>query len=130
MAPALLSGDYLITRKLRRPLQRSDVVVFHHRDGFSLITRVVGLPGEAIDIAGGQVHLDGRPLAEPWANGPTVGDGSWTLSPTQAFVLGDSRAVSTDDSRTIGPINLTEETWRAVLRYWPLGRIGRPATAN
>ncbi len=132
MAPALLPGDYLIAKRVRRPPNRGDVVVFEHptRAGFHLIKRVVGLPGERVDIAGGQVHVNSRPLAEPWANGPTTGEGSWQLGASEAFVLGDSRADSADDSRTLGPIALEALEWRAVLRYWPLTRAGRPASPD
>lgn len=129
MAPALLPGDYLVTRRLRHPPRRGDVVIFGHptRAGFHLIKRVVGLGGESVDIAGGQVHIDGRPLAEAWADGPTRGDGSWQVGPAEAFVLGDARALSADDSRTLGPVPLAAMEWRAAFRYWPLSRAGRPA---
>ena len=132
MAPALLPGDYLIAKRLRRPPTRGDVVVFEHptRSGFHLIKRVVGLPGERVDIASGQVHVNARPLAEPWANGPTVGEGSWHLGAQDSFVLGDSRADSADDSRSLGPVTVDELQWRAVLRYWPLTRAGRPASPD
>jgi signal peptidase I len=132
MAPALLPGDYLVARRLRRPLRRGDVVVLAHptRPSFYLVKRVVGLPGEKVDIGGGRVHIDGRPQAEGWANGPTLGNGSWRLGPAEAFVLGDSRALSADDSRIIGPVPLQTIEWRAVVRYWPLGRAGRPAAID
>lgn len=131
MAPALLPGDYLIARRLRRRPARGDVAIFEHpaRSHFHLIKRVVGLPGEEVDVIGGQVHIDGRPLAEAWASGPTLGNGSWQLGPAEVFVLGDSRALSADDSRTIGPVPIAAIGWRAALRYWPPSRAGRPAAA-
>jgi signal peptidase I len=132
MAPALLPGDYLVARRLRRRPRRGDVVVLTHPDrpSFHLIKRVVGLGGEKVDIVGGRVHIDGRPLAEAWANGPTRGDGSWHVGPDEAFVLGDSRALSADDSRTIGPVRLDDILWRATVRYWPPSRAGRPAALH
>ena len=103
--------------------------MFEHpdRDGFFLVKRVVGIGGEVVDISGGQVHVDGRPLAEPWADGPTTGEGHWELGPGEAFVLGDARAASADDSRILGPIPAERLQWRAAMRYWPPLRAGRPA---
>ncbi len=131
MAPALLPGDYLLTRRVSGSPLRGQIVVFPHpaRHRFYLTKRVVGLPGERIEISGGQVHVDGRPLAEPWADGPTLGDGSWDLEPGEVFVLGDRRALSADDGRSLGPIRAADIEWRAVLRYWPPDRLGRPAEA-
>ena len=128
MAPALLPGDYLIARRLRTTPQRGDVVVFEHpsRPGFFLVKRVVGLPGETVDIAGGQVNVEARPLAEPWADGPTTHDGHWDMGERELFVLGDARAASIDDSRSLGPVPGVK--WRAILRYWPIHRWGRPAS--
>ena len=96
--------------------------------GNTFLKRVVAVGPETVDIEGGQVHANGRPLAEPWANGPTLGAGHWELGPDEAFVLGDSRALSADDSRRLGPIAGTELQWKAVLRYWPPTRAGRPAS--
>jgi len=129
MAPALLPGDYLITRRLRQPPRRGEVVVFTHpaRAGFHLIKRIVAVGGESVEVADGQVIVNGRPLAEPWANGPTLGVGRWQLAPEEAFVLGDARSLSADDGRTLGPLAVSAIEWRAIFRYWPPTRLGRPA---
>jgi len=129
MAPALLPGDYLFARRQRGPLARGQVVMFEHphRDGFFLVKRVVAVGGESVDISGGQVNVDGRPLAEPWADGPTTDDGHWELRPSEVFVLGDARVASADDSRTLGPLAAEGIEWRAAFRYWPPLRLGRPA---
>ena len=126
MSPALEPGDYLIAARLGQ-LKRGRVVVFAHprRPSFALIKRVVGLPGELVEIASGQVHINGAILAEPWANGPTTGDGTWQLAPDQAFVLGDNRSASADDSRGTGALQLTEVKWQVLFRYWPVSRLGR-----
>lgn len=117
----------MITRRLTSLPRRGAVVVFRHPDRpeTELVKRVVGLPGEAVAIANGQVHVDGSVLAEPWADGPTLPDGDWALSPHEVFVLGDARPRSTADSRHIGPVPLTEARWEVAGRYWPLRSIGR-----
>ena len=126
MAPLLLPGDYLITSRYRarRDLKRGDIVVFRTADRF-LIKRVVGLPGETVQIAGGVLNIDGTPLAEPWWSAATRPDGSWTVPPDSWFVLGDNRPDSAGDSRSIGPISSEALHSVAVARYRPLRRIRR-----
>ena len=126
MSPALEPGDYLVVVRPRQ-MERGKVVVFPHprRPSFALIKRIVGLPGELVEVAAGQVHINGRVLAEPWANGTTTGAGSWQLGPTELFVLGDNRSASADDSREAGPLAVSHVQWQAIFRYWPAGRLGR-----
>lgn len=124
MSPALEPGDYLIARSDSNP-RRGDLVVFQHpgRTGFWLVKRLVGLPGENLTITGGEVQVDGSPLDDPWATGPTEPPGEWRLRPDEAFVLSDARPFTRADSRSLGPIAL-ESLHRVAFRYWPPGRIG------
>jgi len=126
MQPALDPGDYVIAVRLQK-LARGTVVVYPHPDspGFDMVKRVVGLPNETVVIGNGQVHVDGRVLAEPWADGPTHPDGRWELGTADLFVLGDARSVSAGDSRSIGPVPRSDARWRVAWRYWPPGRAGR-----
>lgn len=127
MAPALSPGDWVVARRLTSIPKRGAIVVFPHPDGrgTELVKRVVALPGETVAIANGQVHVDGSVLAEPWADGPTLPDGDWALSPHEVFVLGDARPRSTADSRHIGPVTLSQARWEIAARYWPLRSVGR-----
>ena len=125
MAPALRAGEYVIAERWSGPPRRGDVVIFPHASGLDLVKRVVGLPGEEVAISRGQVHVDGTPLAEPWADGPTYPDGAWTLGAGEVFVLGDHRPASADDSRAIGPVPLAALRWRLRVRYWPPTKAGR-----
>ncbi len=102
-------------------------MIFDHprEPGFELVKRVVGLPGESVTIANGQVHVDGEVLAEPWADGPARPDGEWSLAVDEIFVLGDARSRSTADSRELGPISVARGAWKVSMRYWPMGSIGR-----
>ncbi len=126
MSPALVPGDFVIVSRADAP-RRGDIIVFPHPDrpAFHLVKRVVAIGNEQVAIANGQVHVDGNVLAEPWADGPTLGDGHWHLSPTEVFVLGDRRSESRDDGRAIGPLPAAAVTGRVVARYWPLHRLGR-----
>lgn len=125
MAPALLPGDYLVSVAGRRP-RRGAVVVFPFPGdpGRWLVKRVVGLPGETVEIAGGTILVDGDPLVEPWTTDDTGPPGRWTLGATDALVLSDARTRTLADSRTFGPVPTTG-LWTVVYRYWPLARVGR-----
>ena len=125
MQPALNPGDYLVAVSARR-VARGDIVVFADpaHSGRDYVKRIVGLSGERITLDGGQVAIDGDILAEPWADGPTLPDGEWTNPVDTVFVIGDNRALSSGDSRTVGPV-ATMGMYRVVLRYWPLGSVGR-----
>lgn len=126
MEPALAPGDYLVTiARTGRPA-RGDVVIVEHpsRSGLDLVKRVVGLPGETIEVAAGSVSVDGRRLAEPWADGSTVPDGTWHNGAHEIFLLGDHRAHASSDSRTLGPVRLPAQWWLARWRYWPPRRFG------
>lgn len=92
--------------------------------GSTLVKRVIGLPGETIEVAGGQVRIDGRPLAEPYlAAPPSYTMPPRTLGPREYFVLGDNRNAS-NDSHLWGPAPRDQFLGRARVRFWPMGRLG------
>jgi signal peptidase I len=109
MAPALRPGDRLLAQRLRRPL-RGDVVFFTHprREGFWLVKRVIGLPGEEVRIVEGRVVIDGSHSEDPWAGAPTVPEGEWEVPPGHMFVLSDARHRTLADSRTLGPVPIVD----------------------
>lgn len=108
--------------------QRGDIVIFHHPSGThrDLVKRVIGLPGETIEIRGGVVYIDGRALIEPYLAGGEVPIGD--LAPVRVpersyFVLGDNRNHS-QDSRVLGPIPADLIVGKAFLSWWPRDRFG------
>lgn len=127
MEPAIAAGDtVLVTRWAPDPadLDRGDLVVFvdpaeHQRT----LKRVVGLPGEQLVILDGVLHVDGRPMHEPWLReaGP---DGYYSrtfrVPHDHVFVVGDNRGNSVD-SRDYGSIGAGELTGLVVARVWPPG---------
>ena len=100
--------------------QRGDVVVFAlENQPKDYIKRVIGLPGETIEISNGVVYVDGRPLEEPYAL-PAPGDTrpAVQLAADEYFVMGDNRGNS-QDSRSFGPIGRDDIVGRAWIVYWP-----------
>lgn len=105
MAPTYSSGDYLLANKWSKDYSRGDIVVYMQKRGEKtrIITRIIGLPGEKVEIKNGQTLINGKILEEEYYTGETSGDISVTLANDEYFGLGDNRT-SSSDSRTYGPI--------------------------
>jgi len=110
-------------------LQHGQVVVFFktsERDQDALIKRVIGLPGDSVELHDGTVRVNGVPLDEPYVNGAQTFCGNYcqpfTLGPDEYFLMGDNRTNSLD-SRSFGPIPASQLVGRVVLRYWPLQQL-------
>ena len=128
MEPNLHDGQYLVINKLSykfHPPQRGDVVVFHYPKDPSrdFIKRVIGLPGERVEIRAGRVFINGRPLYEPYIASPATYSGSWTLGPGEYFVLGDNRRNSSD-SHNGWLLPRDQIVGKAWLSYWPPSHWG------
>ncbi len=129
MRDTLRSGDRLIALRLPARLgrlRRGDIVICRYPGARRYyIKRLIGLPGETLELRGGEVLIDGRPLSPPRAARPTRRRfGPIELGAGQYFVLGDNRPNSRD-SRAVGPLSARDLRAVAVLRVWPLGRAGR-----
>ena len=115
-----------VTYRFLHGPRRGDVMVFDVPDEkISLIKRVVALPGETVEVRGGQVFIDEdeQPLEEPWTTQLGGPDYPPTLvPPLHVFVLGDNRPVSRD-SRYFGPVPLDQVHGRAWIICWPPGQV-------
>lgn len=108
-------------------LQRGQVVVFYEsedRESLPLIKRLIGIPGDHVQIYDGVVLINGAQLAEPYLTTGTACDAhcDLTLGPSEYFFMGDNRSVSRD-SRQFGPIPANQIVGRVVLRFWPLDQL-------
>jgi signal peptidase I len=131
MLPLLEDGERILVNKLVyrfRPIERGDVVVFYYpRDpSVSFIKRVVGLPGDVVELRLGQLLVNGKPVSETYI-APRFRDGE-TYPPVEVkkgyyYVLGDHRN-SSNDSRMWGEVPEKYIYGRAEARFWPLAKMG------
>lgn len=137
MAPLLSDQERIFINKFVyrfEPIQRGDVVVFwyplDHTKSF--IKRVVGLPGETIEIRQGTLYVNNKSVPEPYV--PPQYEDSSDFGPVRVpkdsfFVLGDHR-ISSNDSRVFGPVASQFIYGRAVFAYWPVDHFGSLETTE
>lgn len=106
-------------------LERGDVVIVESpsEKGIELIKRLIGVPGDVIELRDGRVVVNGTALEEPYLppgadSGPRSGAAAWTLGEDQYFIMGDNRSFS-QDSRMLGPVGSELIVGRALIVYWP-----------
>ena len=109
-------------------ITRDDLVVFHYPNdpSQSYIKRVIGLPGDTVEIIEGTVYVNGQKLEEPYVPEEYrdhVSMRKETVPPDDYFVLGDHRS-SSNDSRVWGFVDRKAIYGKAVFVYWPLTRMG------
>ncbi len=134
MENTLHHGDNLIVDKLTyrfsKP-KRYDIIVFpfRYQEKTYYIKRIIGLPGETVQIQDGVILIDGEILQESYGrevmkNAGLAAD-MITLGEDEYFVLGDNRNDSTDSrDPSVGVIHKDEIIGRAWIRIWPLDKIG------
>jgi signal peptidase I len=134
MEPTLEINDRLIIEKISyrfRTPQRGDVVVFSPTDKLkeqnfkdAFIKRVIGLPGETVEVKGGTVYVNGTALREKYIEeSPEYKYGPVQVPPDEYLVLGDNRNNSYD-SHYWGFVPRKNLIGRAVVRFWPFDRLG------
>jgi len=131
MLPMLEDGERIIVNKFIyrfHSIERGDVVVFWYpRDpSVSFIKRVVGLPGDVVEVRAGTVYVNSRPLAEGYVDPKFRDDDSYSPVDVRRgyyYVLGDHRN-SSNDSRSWGEVPEKYIYGRAVFRFWPFSKIG------
>jgi signal peptidase I len=137
MNPTLKDRDYLFLSRLAYKTgepQRGQIVVFPPPNAPDelYIKRVVGLPGETVEIRGGEVYVNGVRQDQSFTKDGYTGagidaavsrEGRIKVPKGELFVMGDNRNNS-EDSRFIGCIKISDVKGVAVLRLWPLNKFG------
>jgi len=135
MHPILRDSERIIVLKMalaKNHIQRFDIVVFSTRDDNSQkrIKRIIGLPGEKIEIRAGTIYINKRILKQIGnTSTPIFRAGSISIDPIQIpaehyFVIGENLLLS-KDSRDFGLVPLQFIIGKAILRYWPFSRFGK-----
>ncbi len=129
MVPTLEDGQRIIVSKVTyffSEPHRGDIIVLHSpkNERTEFIKRVIGLPGDTVEITGGTVFVNGIPLDEPYI----AADPHYTVSETEIeednyFVLGDNRNNS-NDSHTGWTVPRADIVGKAWLTIWPIDRMG------
>jgi signal peptidase I len=131
MSPELQDGERILVNKFFHyvtDIERGDVVVFWYPEDpdLSFIKRVVGLPGESVEIRLGAVYVNGRLLEESYVDPERADQRSFPaqeIRPGHFFVMGDNRRGS-NDSRTWGLVPERYIYGKAFMRIWPLRELG------
>lgn len=122
MEPNLHDGEYVIVNRVVYRLQapqRGDVVVFQREGKREFIKRIIGLPGETVEVKGSRVLVNGVALTEPYIAQPNAYSMEpRKIGPNEYFVLGDNRNNSSD-SHNWGTIPLSVIDGKAWITYWP-----------
>lgn len=131
MAPELTDQERIFVNKFRYrvdEIERGDIVVFWYPldRTTSYIKRVIGVPGDVVEIRDGRVLVNGLLIEEPYVPPESMDHRSFqtvVVEPGQYYVLGDHRSQSSD-SRTWGLVPRENIYGKAVFRYWPVTKMG------
>jgi signal peptidase I len=131
MQPNFYEGEFILVNKLAYRLgspERGDVLVFHNPNNVEedYIKRIIGLPGDTVEIHDSTVFINGQPLVEEYPinevpQGQTFGP--IVIEPDHLFVMGDNRPQS-QDSRVFGQLAENLIVGKAWVRVWPFNKFG------
>lgn len=129
MEPTLHEGQYLIVSKIAywfHGPERGDIIVLDPPNGRSeipYIKRIIGLPGEKVDVRDGRVWINDIALNEPYISGPPTYTEGRILGDEEYLVLGDNRNNSSD-SHIWGVLPRENIIGKSIFRYWPPEKWG------
>ncbi len=137
MEPTLQSGEFVIVNKLAYFFgdpEVGDIIVFHFpRDpDQEYIKRIIGLPGDRVEVKNGEVFVNDQILDEDYIAASPAYNEVWDVPADSLFVLGDNRNNSSD-SHSWGSVPLDFVIGKATFIYWPpteWGILNQPSTAN
>ena len=132
MYPTLKDGEVLILNKLKykfSDIKREDIISLKYADTKYLIKRVIGLPGDKVEIISNKLYINGIEYQEEYLKEDLnykdfkLSDLGYNEIPKDMYlVLGDNREISLD-SRKIGLIKKTDINGKISFRFWPLNKL-------
>lgn len=135
MHNTLYHDDMLLVDKLSKNFNdydRGNIVILKAPDDINklYVKRVVGIPGDTVELKDEKVYLNGKELNEPYVSVdytlPEAGGTSWSLGEDEYFVMGDNREEgASNDSRNFGPIMKKEIVGHAFFRFYPFSDFGK-----
>lgn len=128
MEPTFHNDQFLIVSRVNYLLgepERGDIVVFHFpgnpEDDY--IKRMIGLPGDTVEMRNQTVYVNGESLTERYINEPcnarSCPDNRWELGDGEYFLMGDNRNRSSDSRRFSEPVRREHIVGEVIIRYWP-----------
>lgn len=141
MEPTFHNDQFLIVSRINYLFgnpERGDIVVFHYPGNpkEDYIKRVIGIPGDTVEIRNTQVYVNGQQLYEPYINEPCqpihCPDQVWELGQEEYFVMGDNRNRSSDSRGFVDRVRKEHIVGEVLIRYWPpqdwgfMHKIGYP----
>lgn len=135
MDPTIKAGDHMLVLRIHdlEELNRGDIVVFkvHHEQPKPgqptdelYVKRLIGLPGDTVDLRSGQVFINGQKIQEDYVVNKDRFSGSYKVPMGQYFFLGDNRPNSGDSRYQLGFVSGKDILARAGFRFWPLNQMG------
>ncbi len=132
MSPTLNDGEVLILNKFKyrfSDIKREDIISLRYADTKYLIKRVIGLPGEKVEIINNKLYINGIEYVEDYLSKELnyqdfkLSDLNYTEIPEDMYlVLGDNRENSLD-SRKIGLIKKEDIVGKISFRFWPINKL-------
>ncbi len=126
MEPTIHETERLVVSNvdiLTRTPERGEVVILTSPyDGDTIVKRVIGLPGEVVEVRNGRVYINDVPLHEAYINEAPRYSGRWEVGAHEVFILGDNRNHSLD-SADYGPVDIGIIHGMVKLRWWPLTEL-------
>lgn len=132
MRPTIDEGDRVLVNKvvyhLREP-ERGEIIVFEPPvpSEYDFVKRVIGLPGDVVEVKNEKVYINGTALKEDYIKeAPEYNYGPVTVPEDGLFVMGDNRNSSYDSHQWEGAwLKIDKVKGEAFVRYWPLNRLGK-----
>jgi len=127
MIPTLQDGEFMLVNRMAYRVgepDRGDIIVFRSitEPGKELVKRIIGLPGDRVEVRDGEVWVNGQALDEPYIAAAPRYTGMWEVPEGSLFVLGDNRNDSSD-SHQWGMLPVKNIIGKAILIYWPLPQL-------